>query len=288
MAVIGHHRERRRKRGERLHRGARPRKLFPIKGERAVKVEHRDEALVEAPLLDRDFGSVLRLDGKGVERLPVDALERGDRIGADALMRLRVDLLQMRIARTHRKHALLRQRHHLGAAGHDEILEAGLHRGSRDVRGRDARAAEAVKGDAARLHVVAGVERRHPADVAGLFHDLRTRPPHDIVDVGGVEFVSLLQRFEHGRTEVLGVEVGKRTLALLPDPSRGSAGVDDVGLRHLARLSRRRAGHHSAVVVDEPGRAETNGDEQSHLAVEWAVGDQRVGLHGSDIVERGE
>ena len=92
VAVIGHHRERRCKRCERLHRGARPRKLLAIEGERAIEVEHRDEALVEASLLNCGFGSVLGLDGKGVERLSVDAFERpGDADPVAVFARLGLD-----------------------------------------------------------------------------------------------------------------------------------------------------------------------------------------------------
>jgi hypothetical protein len=52
----------------------------------------------------------------------------------------------------------------------------------------DARTAEAVERDAAGLHVVAGVERGHAAQVAALLRDLRwLRAPDDVVDLGGVD-----------------------------------------------------------------------------------------------------
>ena len=99
-----------------------------VEGDRAVEVVHGHEALVEAALLDRDVGPALGLRREGVEGLARNAFERRDGIRADALMRLRVELLQVHVVRPHRQHALLRERHHLGAAGDHEILHAGHHR----------------------------------------------------------------------------------------------------------------------------------------------------------------
>ena len=96
-------------RRQRLGRRTRTGELLLVEGHRAVEIEHRDQALVEAALGDRTGGAGLRLCGKGVERPTIDALERRDRVGAHALMRLRVDLLEVGVARAHRKQALLRQ-----------------------------------------------------------------------------------------------------------------------------------------------------------------------------------
>src|SRR3712207_9035976 len=66
-------------------------------------------------------------------------------------------------------------------------------------------------GDTARRHLVAGVERRHPTEVAALLAHLGARAPDDVVDLGGVEAVALHEGPQHGRGEVLGVEVGERS-----------------------------------------------------------------------------
>ena len=209
-----------------------PRELLVVERDRAVHVQHRDQALVEAALTDRPIGASLRLGGEGVERLAGNALHRGDRVGAHTLVRLRMDLLQVGIVRTHREEALLRQRHHLGATGHDEILHARHHGMSRVVRRRDARSAEAVEGGAAGGHVVAGVERGHPTEVATLLAHLRTGAPHHVVDVGGVEPVALDERGEHRRGEVLRMQVRQGALAGLADAAWRTAGIDDQCVGH--------------------------------------------------------
>ena len=149
-----------------------------VEGDRAVEVVHRDQAAVEAALGDRLGGALLRLGGEVVERLAGDAFERGDGVGAHALVRLRVDRLEVRVAGTHdgRQAPSFGERHHLGAAADDEVLHAGHDHAGREVVRRDARAAEAVERDAARLDVVAGVERGHAAEVAALLPDLELVP----------------------------------------------------------------------------------------------------------------
>ena len=219
-------------RRQRLGRRPRTGELLLVEGHRAVEIEHRDQALVEAALGDRPGGAGLRLRGQCVERLATDALERRDRVGAHALVRLRVDLLEVRVAGAHREQALLRQRHHLAAAADHEVLHARHDRVGGDVGGGDARAAEAVEGHAAGPDVVTGVEGRHTTEVAALLAHLRAGAPDHVVDVGGVEVVALGESFEHGAAEVLGVQVRQSALALLADATRGTAGVDDQCVRH--------------------------------------------------------
>ena len=162
----------------------------------------------------------------------------GDGVGAHALVRLRVQLLKVGVAGTHGEHAPVLDRHHLGAAGHDQVVHAGHDPVGGDVVGRDARAAEAVERHAAGLDVVAGVEGRHAPEVAALGADLGAGAPHDVVDVGGVEPVALHQCLEHGAAEVLGVEVGDRALALLADPAGRADSVDDQCVGHAKGLHR--------------------------------------------------
>ena len=147
--------------------------------------------------------------------------------------RLRVELLQVEVVRAHREQALLRQRHHLGAAGDHEVLHAGHDGVGGEVGRGDARAAEAVEGDAAGRDVVAGVERGHAAEVAGLLARpgswcprRRRRRRRCRSRCGRASASSTV------RPEVLGMQVGERALALLADPARGAAGVDDVGVGH--------------------------------------------------------
>ncbi len=53
------------------------------------------------------------------------------------------------------------------------------------------------------LDVVAGVERRHAAQIAALLAALGAGAPDDVVDVGGVEVVALGQRLQHRGAQVL-------------------------------------------------------------------------------------
>ena len=108
----------------------------------------------------------------------------------------------------------------------------GHHHGGREVVGGDARTAEAVEGHAAGPHVVAGVECGHAAQVPALFAHLGAGAPDDIVHVRGVEPIPLCERFQHGRSKVLGVEVRQRTLSWLSDAARRAASVDDQCLGH--------------------------------------------------------
>ena len=111
---------------------------------------------------------------------------------------------------------------------------AGHHHRRGEVVGGDARAAEPIQGHAAGPDVVAGVEGGHAAEVAALLAHLGAGAPDDVVDVGGVEPVAVDQRPQHRRTEVLGVQVRQRALALPADPSRCADGVDDQCVGHGA------------------------------------------------------
>ena len=71
-----------------------------VERDAAVFVVDRDEALVEAAFLDGDFGAALAFEAQRVDGFAADAFHRGDRVAADALVRLRMDLLQMRGCRS--------------------------------------------------------------------------------------------------------------------------------------------------------------------------------------------
>ena len=75
----------------------------------------------------------------------------------------------------------------------------------------DARAAEAIERDAARPHVIACVQCRHPADVAGLLTNLSAGTPNNVVDLGGVDAGAFSEGAQNGRTELLWVDVRERT-----------------------------------------------------------------------------
>ena len=156
--------------------------------------------------LDGGGRALLAFEAELVDVLPRDAFQRRDRVGADALMRLRMPGAQAKIAGVHHHRPLAAaafHRHHLGAAGDHEILGARHDRGGRHVDAGDAGAAEAVQRHAAGAHVIAGVERRHPAEIAALLAALRAGAPDDVVDIGGVDAGAIGQRAQHGGAELL-------------------------------------------------------------------------------------
>ncbi|MGY3357184.1 hypothetical protein ACVWZK_003847 [Bradyrhizobium sp. GM0.4] len=100
------------------------------------------------------------------------------------------------------------------------------------VDGGDAGAAEAVERYGTRAHVVAGVQRRHAAEIAALRCDLRAAAPDDVVDVGGVDAGARRERAQHGCSQLLRMNARERPLAGLANAPRGPAGIDDECVDH--------------------------------------------------------
>ena len=238
---VGHGREGRLQSRKTFRGGAGTREFLLVEGEAAVLVVDRHEALIEMAVPDRVVGALLALQRQGVDVFAGDAFEGGDGVGADALVRLRVPRAQAQVAVVHhrrRRRVGCRGRvaHHLGAAGDDQVFHAAHDLGGGEVHAGDAGAAEAVEGDAAGLDVVAGVERRHTAEVRALLAALAGGAPDDVVDVGGVEVVPLGKRLQHRGGELLRVDVGERALADLADPAGRADRVDDQSFSHRGFL----------------------------------------------------
>ncbi len=77
--------------GEPFERGLRPRIFLAVERQAAVLAMNRNEALVEVAVPDGVGGLLLALEPKPVDVLPRDAFERRDGVGADTLMRLRME-----------------------------------------------------------------------------------------------------------------------------------------------------------------------------------------------------
>jgi hypothetical protein len=92
-------------------------------------------------------------------------------------------------------------------------------------------AAEPVQRRAARLHVIARVQRRHPSQVAALLAALGGGGPDDVVHLRCVQIVALLQGLEHRGGEMLGVHVRQCALPLLADPAGCAHRIDDISVR---------------------------------------------------------
>ncbi len=186
-------------------------------------------------ILDGVGRPLLALQPQRVDVLPRDAFERRDGVGADPLMRLRMDGAQVKVAIVHHERpfaATAFHRHHLGASGDHEILGSRHDRGGRHVDAGDAGAAETIEGDAAGADIVAGIERRHPAEIAALRAALRTAAPDDVVDIGCIDAGAIGQRPQHRRAQPLRMNPRQRALAGLANAPRRSACIDDQRVNH--------------------------------------------------------
>ena len=237
--IVGDRRERRLELRQRFHRGGRPRILLAVERKAAVLAIDGHEALLEVAALDGGVRTLLAFEPERVDVLPRDAFHGRDRIGADALMRLRMPGAQAQIAGVHHHRtaaATALHRHHLATAGDDEVLGAGHDGGGRHVDAGDARPAEAIERDRAGTHVIAGIERGHASEIAALGRDLGAAAPEDVFDVSGVDAGALGQRAQHGGAELLRMDARQRALAGLADAARGPACVDDQCVSHGAFL----------------------------------------------------
>ena len=132
----------------------------------------------------------MALDGEGVDRVAVVALDRRDEVGADALRnevggerRLRIHGPGAAVG-AHRDAA-----HGLDTAGQDEVFPPGLDSCGRLVDGLEARGAEAVQLHAGNLLPEAGGDDRGARDVGALVADRCDTAEDDVVDDVGVEVV---------------------------------------------------------------------------------------------------
>ena len=111
-----------------FHRGLRPRIFFAVERKAAVLAMNGNEALAEMAALDGGSRSLLAFQSELVDVLPRNAFEGCDRVGANALVRLRMPGTQAQVAGIHHERPLAAtafHRHHLGAAGDHEVLGTG-------------------------------------------------------------------------------------------------------------------------------------------------------------------
>ena len=189
--------------------------------------------------LDGGRRPLLAFEAEFIDILPRDAFQRRHRVGADALMRLRMPGAQAKIAVVHHERPLAAaafHRHHLGAAGDHEILGARHDGIGRHVDAGDAGTAEPIQRDGAGAHVIAGIERRHPAEIAALLAALRTGAPDDVVDIGGIDAGAIGQRAQYRCAELLRMDARQGALAGLADAPRRPACVDDQRVNHGVSL----------------------------------------------------
>ena len=183
----------------------------------------RDDLLLEPALVDRARRAHVRLVRVPVEILAREIPFRRDLLGRDPLhddVEALVHRVRHRAAvRTHRN-----ARHHLDAAGDDEVELARPHGGRRVEVRLHRRAALPVDGRPADRHRPAGGERDVAPDVPGLLLDLRDAAPLEVFDLARVDPVPLDETVHNLGRDVVPADVRERAV-LLPD--RAPNGVDD-------------------------------------------------------------
>ena len=192
-----------------------------IERHRAVVVEDRDEAALEATLVDGDLRPVLALQRQGVHVDACGPVERRDQVGRQTLRNLRMDRQQVLVVGVEAIGAVARRTtHRLDTGADHEILVAGPHPHGRKRHGLLARPAESVQGHAGNRDGPAGVEDRHAADVVRVITGMRAVAADDVVDIGPFEADPFVQPVEHLAQHLLWVQVRQAPLALLANSSR--------------------------------------------------------------------
>jgi hypothetical protein len=156
-------------------------------------------------------------------------------MGADALVRLRMTGAQAKIAIVHHERpfaASAFHRHHLGTAGDHEVLRTRHDRVGRHVDAGNPGTAKPIQRDGASAHVITGIERRHPAEIAALRAALRTGAPDDVVDISSIDAGSIGERPQYGCAQLLRMNARQRAFAGLANATRRPAGVDDQRVNH--------------------------------------------------------
>jgi hypothetical protein len=238
--IVRHRSECRFQSGKPFERGLRAWIFLAIQRKTAILATNRNKALVEMAALDGRGRALLAFQPQRIDILPGDALQRRHRIGADTLMRLRVTGAQAKIAGVHHERPLAAaafHRHHLGTAGNHEILRTRHDRVGCHIDAGDAGTTEAIERDAAGAHVIAGIERRHPAKIAALRAALGTGAPDDVVDVSGVDTGTIGERAQHRRADLLRMNARECALACFANAARRPACVDDQRVNHGVSLS---------------------------------------------------
>ena len=180
--------EHRRQLGEALEGRLRPGEFLVVQGQGAVFVVDGHHGAGEAVLGDGRLGALLAFIGQAVHVFPADAFQGRDKVRADALVPLGLEVPKGHVARVHEA-APGEGRgvgHHFRAPGDHAVFHTRHDAGGGEVHGGNAGAAEAIEGDAAGGGVPAGEEEGHAAQARGLLALLGACAPDHVVHLGGV------------------------------------------------------------------------------------------------------
>ena len=126
------------------------------------------------------------------------------------------------------------------AAADRHFMLAAHHLRRREIHGVEARSAEAVDLHAGHRVAKARRERAHARDVAACFADRIDATHHDVVDLSGIEFVAILDRFQRRGCKAQSRRRVQRSVDLAA-PARGAHMIVDEGFAHRFSLRPRRA-----------------------------------------------
>ncbi len=201
---------------------------------------HRDDLLLEAPLVGGTRSAQVRLEREAVVVLSRDVPLLGDELGRDPL---RDEAAPLLVAREHlgterlaagsERRAHRHPAHALDAGGDHDVVRAGDDALGREVRGLLGRAALTVDGRADCRFREPGSEGSVAANVHGLVPHLHNAAHDHVLDQFRVEARALDQSVQRERGEVDGMDVLERAV---PPPLGGADGVDDDGRGHGSLL----------------------------------------------------
>ncbi|MNZ96960.1 hypothetical protein D3C78_1161790 [compost metagenome] len=165
-----------------------------IEQDNAILILYGHQGLAERAVCPRPCSLLLRVQGKGVDVMPAEALERGDQVGAHALrgeMGMQVGLRVQcpGTAITAHRHT----GHGFDTADHHQVLETGAHFHRAEVHRLQARCAEPVDLHPGDADIPVRHQRRGLGDVSTLVAHRRDAAQHDVIDLAGVELCTLLQ-----------------------------------------------------------------------------------------------
>jgi hypothetical protein len=242
-AELADHLEGRVEPAERLEGRARLDEVVAFENRQAVLVTHGYDGSVEVPAVARVRRAALGLDGVAVDVLAAPALERGDRVGPDALghetgLGGKGGVVAHGTAvRTH-GHA----GHGLHTAGDHQVLPArgDLLRG--DIHRLETGGAEAIELHAGDGLVPVGVLHDHLGDVRALLADGGDAAHDHVVDVGRIEIVAIAQGTEQAGAEIDGLDFVQAAAGLSLAARRAHRVVNIGCVGHSGSPSRRITG----------------------------------------------
>ncbi len=172
--------------------------LIAIKDHHAILVSDRNDGLRKVAVLPGIGRFLLGFHGKAINVFTAEALKGGNQVCADALGHETGMQIGFRIcgpgsavgAHGHTGHGL-------HAAGNHHVFPARANFHGRQIHGFQSGGAETVQGDARHFFIPVSGQRCRLGDIRTLVTHGGHAAHHNVVHLGGIQAVPLLQRMEH-------------------------------------------------------------------------------------------